>query len=123
MKHDAENPKAPHFVGKHIRDGIAIASYGPFAFLNPTNQRYAFDLKPKRQDHDKVDSSEEEKNGSSNTNGELKAEHKKELAEKKEKAEEIRAEDVQRLFRTRDNRKGTSISHSSRYLQIQITNI
>lgn len=64
------------------------------------------DLKPKGQDHKREGSEEEGKNGSADSNGELNAEHKKELATKKKKAEEIRADDVQRLFRTRDNRKG-----------------
>ena len=69
MKHDAENPKPAHFVGKHIREGIAIASYGPFAFLNPTTRRYAFDLKPKGQDHEREESEEEEERPEAGTPG------------------------------------------------------
>lgn len=116
MKHhqDIENNieatirRLPHFSGKHAEQGIG--SYGPFGFLNPTGRRSVFSLSPglggglkkgqEGQNHERDESEEEVKNGTANGDGNV-AEEKK-----GKKEEEIRAEDVQRLYRTRDNRKG-----------------
>jgi hypothetical protein len=87
-----------HFTGQHH----AEETYGPFSFLNPTSRKSPH---PFRQEKD---SSQEEVH-----NGETQ--HKKAQNEGNPmssqqqtsgKKDELRAEDVQRLYRTRDNRKG-----------------
>lgn len=99
MKHDIDNHeplrnRLPHFSGKHAAEGIG--SYGPFKFLNPTGRRSVFSLglkdTKKGQNHEREESEEEVRNGK--------------VVENKKNKEEMRAEDVQRLYRTRDNRKG-----------------
>lgn len=97
MKHDIETNRPlknrlPHFSGKHTE---GTGSYGPYGFLNPTGRRSAFPLGLKGnqngQNLEREQSEEEANNG--------------ELVQGKKK-EEVGAEDVQRLYRTRDNRKG-----------------
>jgi hypothetical protein len=72
------------------------AEFGPFTFLNPTSRRYPLSWKPPGED-----SSSEGTPGKSNDlpkPGEPLA----------KKNDELGAEEVQRLYRTRDNRKGKS---------------
>jgi hypothetical protein len=87
-----------HLIKHFTRDEAPVESYGPFAFLNPTTKRYKLRFQPKlrepsKEESDSKDSRENETlqaTQDSNTNG-----------------DEVRAEDVHRLFRTRDNRKGS----------------
>jgi hypothetical protein len=127
MNHDIENNiegairRLPHFSGKHAEQGIG--SYGPFGFLNPTGRRSVFSLSTgsglgraggqkkgqEGQNHEREESEEEVKNRNANANGDGRA---NEGEKNGKKEEEIRAEDVQRLYRTRDNRKGTYLFSS-----------
>lgn len=122
MQHDVEIARLPHFIGRRVRE--EAESYGPFGFLNPTVRRCSFPLRPHGLGDESEESEEGKKNGTANANanangngnGELhghsnsngngngNGEHAKE-----KKEDEVRAEDVQRLYRTRDNRKGTSL--------------
>lgn len=110
MKRDIEsNPpirdKLPHFTGKHAQKGTG--SYGPFGFLNPTGRRSALSLGGgKGQDHEREKSEEGVKEG--------------QLANEKKMKEEAKAEEVQRLYRTRDNRKGISLSNSTFFLHLHM---
>lgn len=115
-KADIENHlRLPHFLGEHVNEGVG--SYGPFGFLNPTGRRSTFSLKLKQriegQNHERDESEEERASGGAATNGERNGNGQHIKAKKEE--EEIRAEDVQRLYRTRDNRKGKFLPriHSS----------
>lgn len=82
---------------KHFtRDESPVESYGPFSFLNPTTRKYALDFEGiKRQSSE--EGLESKDNGAVNGAQNSKATD-----------EELRAQDVHRLFRTRDNRKGMS---------------
>ncbi|KAH8795814.1 hypothetical protein F5882DRAFT_33925 [Hyaloscypha sp. PMI_1271] len=70
------------------------AEFGPFTFLNPTSRRYPLSWKPPGED-----SSSEGTPGKSN-------DLPKPVEPSTKKNDELRAEEVQRLYRTRDNRKG-----------------
>src|ERR1700716_1421118 len=80
-----------HFTGIHHYEGEA---YGPFGFLNPTSRKQPLPARKAEQQ-----SSQEDvlKNG----NGQQKA-----VKEAPENKDEIRASDVYRKWRSRDNRKG-----------------
>ncbi|TVY49549.1 hypothetical protein LOCC1_G000536 [Lachnellula occidentalis] len=91
-------------------------SYGPFGFLNPTIRKIPFNAKPFA-----TPSSGEPLEGEGEGEGEG---HDPEKANA-----ELRAEDVQREFRTRDNRKGRhaifvvpEIANSPKYLTPPATN-
>ena len=79
-----------HFTGRHHYEGEA---FGPFGFLNPTTRRSPLPAwKPDAH------SSASSENDPGKADGEQAS---------KAKNGEIRAEDVQRKWRSRDNRKGT----------------
>jgi hypothetical protein len=79
-----------HFTGLHHYEG---ESSGPFSFLNPTTRRMPIPS----QKEDRSSSQEESlKDGDGEQNA---------VKESKQK-DEIRAEDVYRKWRSRDNRKG-----------------
>lgn len=84
-------------IKKHFtRDESPVESYGPFSFLNPTTRKYPLHFEGiKRQSSKKELESKE--------NGALNGAQKSKATD-----EELRARDVHRLFRTRDNRKGMS---------------
>lgn len=84
-----------HFTGVHHYEG---ESYGPFSFLNPTVRKQR--LPPA---HAAPASSQEHEleNGNGAVNGAKKVPEKK---------DEIRAQDVYRKWRSRDNRKGKILS-------------
>ncbi len=81
---------ATHFTGRHHYDG---ESSGPFGFLNPTTRKYALPSQARKK--------EPSQEGSQHTlvGGEL-------AHPSNAKKDEIRAEDVLLIWRTRDNRKG-----------------
>ena len=83
---------AGHFHQQHGKG----AEFGPFTFLNPTSRRYPLSWKAPGEDS----SSEEAPSKSNHTtnSGEPST----------SKKDEVRAEDVSRLYRSRDNRKGES---------------
>ncbi|KAH6674385.1 hypothetical protein B0J14DRAFT_38078 [Halenospora varia] len=98
----------------HPQKKEAALAYGPFGFLNPTVRRYPISWV--RPSHKKNESEEG-----------LKDEETEEERRKKQKGashgDEIHAEDVQREYRTRDNRKGRhallispSLAESAKYL-------
>ena len=74
------------------------AEFGPFTFLNPTSRRHPLAWKPLGEDSDS-----EERPGKSN-------DLPKPTEPSKSKNDELRAEEVERLYRTRDNRKGKSLA-------------
>ncbi|PMD44161.1 integral membrane protein [Hyaloscypha variabilis F] len=89
--------------------------FGPFTFLNPTSRRYPLSWKPPGED-----SSSEETPGKSidpPTSGESSTSNK----------DELRADEVSRLYRSRDNRKGrhaivvTPAAQKGKYLTPQST--
>jgi hypothetical protein len=75
------------FTGRHEAE-----SYGPFGFLNPTIRRLPFEAKTPETPRDE-DSLQGKGDGGTRPQKGVNA--------------ELRAEAVQREFRTRDNRKGT----------------
>ena len=81
-------------------------SFGPFAFLNPTLRRYALDSQPAERES----SSEQYQKPADTENGEFTAGHSP-----TKKRQEIRAKNVERKWRSRDNRKGklTPVLHKS----------
>lgn len=88
-------PRHPHFTGLHHYEGEA---YGPFAFLNPTTRRYPLPY------HKKLErNSSEQEDLLKSDSGELQA------VKESPKRREVRAKDVYRKWRSRDNRKGTII--------------
>lgn len=74
------------------------AEYGPFTFLNPTSRRYPLTWKPPGEDSGSEASSSKQNDPQPNPGQPSTS-----------KNDELRAEDVQRLYRTRDNRKGRSL--------------
>jgi hypothetical protein len=74
--------------------------FGPFTFLNPTARRYPLTWKPKPAGED---SSSEDRETLSKSNDTTQPGHPS-----TGRNDEVRAEEVQRLYRTRDNRKGMS---------------
>lgn len=91
-------PQTPNVMAQHHpQKKDAALAYGPFGFLNPTVRRYPISWA--RPSHKKNESEEG-----------LKDEETEEERRKKQKGashgDEIHAEDVQREYRTRDNRKG-----------------
>ncbi|KAH8685723.1 integral membrane protein [Tricladium varicosporioides] len=96
----------------HEKKEAALA-YGPFGFLNPTVRRYPISWVP--PPHKKNESEE----GLKDEETEGRGKKQKDINNRGE----IRAEDVQREYRTRDNRKGRhallispSLAASARYL-------
>lgn len=85
-----------HFPWLHNHKG---ASFGPFGFLNPTLRRYPlqFDKSERHSSDEQLQGKKEGETGDTTTD---------QLPAKKK--DEIRAEDVQRKWRSRDNRKGKS---------------
>jgi hypothetical protein len=76
------------------REQSEVESYGPFAFLNPTTRKYALHFRGTRRKATQGGLESQE-------NGALHA-----AQDSKSEDPEVRAEDVHRLFRSRDNRKG-----------------
>lgn len=81
----------PHF-SRHHEDREA---FGPFSFLNPTTRRIPFP----RQQHQDEDSSQDDQQTKEHNDASQEAKSSK-------PQHEIPADDVSRLYRTRDNRKG-----------------
>jgi hypothetical protein len=82
--------RLPHWSGHHD-EGQA---YGPFTFLNPTTRRLPLPFQKPVRESSQEDLQVKEngaRNATPHSNG---------------KNDDIRAEDVERLYRTRDNRKG-----------------
>jgi hypothetical protein len=81
-----------HFTGLHHYEGEA---YGPFGFLNPTARRVPLPIQKAEGQSSQAESLQ---NGSEHHDT-VKATTSK---------DDIRANDVHRLWRSRDNRKGNS---------------
>lgn len=96
---------APHFNGQH---GGEVN--GPFSFMNPTTRRYRLPSHKLRHQ-----TSQENLRNKGDGNGEVDKSH----APATKQSSEIRAGDVERLFRTRDNRKGSSNSNISTRIPIR----
>jgi len=88
--------EVPHFSERHGND-----VYGPFSFLNPTARHYR--LPSHKLSHQ---ASQEDLRNKESGNGAV--DEAREHAKKQ--SHEVPAGDVERLFRTRDNRKGTTDS-------------
>jgi hypothetical protein len=88
----------------HHHHHAKVAEFGPFTFLNPTSRRYPLTWKPPGEES----SSDETP---SKTNDVAKPEEPS-----TSKKDELRVEEVQRLYRTRDNRKGKSSPLQAEFL-------
>lgn len=106
-----------HFPWFHKYEG---ESFGPFGFLNPTLKRYPLQFeKPESRSSDEQLQGKKEDETQKSTASQLPA----------SKKDEIRAEDIQRKWRSRDNRKGRhaiavtpAADKNARYLTPPATN-
>jgi hypothetical protein len=103
-----------HFPGRHYEG----AASGPFAALNPTVRRFPLAAKPAVKKAD----DEEEQQPTGDDDAQVKdADVPKGTEPAAQSAkDEVRADDVQRQWRSRDNRKGKSSLH---FRVVQLTDI
>lgn len=114
-----------HFPGRHYEG----AASGPFAALNPTVRRFPLAAKPaakKAKDDDEQQPDDDEQQLSGDDDAQVKHADAPKGTEPVPAKNEVRADDVQRQWRSRDNRKGKSSLHfrvAEIELRLQLTEI